>query len=512
MPSTRFAARSFENLESPYLDEVDVQRQADGALGRVAAETSHEAGAIPGVSEHEDERVVEPDEFELGGRSSQEEGETPRALGQKLRVRSLPLHTVEVGGTDTALTPDVMDPGIYDGPEKYRVAATLQQSVMAAMNTAPFRHIRVALVDLTRDVGKPAFAGFNHKQQVFAASVPKIAAMLGAFQLRHDLRAALKQKRSATRDELFAAARADWGGTGAHPYPKAPELEEVFADVKAGAPVAVEFGSTGETKEQLQAIIDEFDTTAAAEQRARKRLAEAKGEATREKEASQRLSQARQRFAAARRKLEALGFLERMRIMVGGIVPASNYATSTVVRRVGFVYIASALLQSGLHDPRRKGGLWLAADYGAAAWTNGLALGGGIAQSATAGSLAAFMTLLAQGRLVSREASSEMAALMKKEPNPTHPGIVSWFKDGLKELKDGGLVKRVLSKLGAHGGLDDCTLIERHVEVDGSRTTLRYVAVGLRARNKGELRSLILELDKCILANNGFTPAQGGHS
>jgi V8-like Glu-specific endopeptidase len=67
----------------------------------------------------------------------------------------------------------------------------------------------------------------------------------------------------------------------------------------------------------------------------------------------------------------------------------------------------------------------------------------------------------------------------------------------------------VLSKLGVLGGIDDCAYIER--KVDEGRTTLRYVAVGLRARTKEELKTLILAFDKCILANNGLTAAQGGH-
>ncbi len=395
-----------------------------------------------------------------------------------------------------------------------RIAATLQTCLMDVMKKSQFSHIKAALVDLTKDRAKPEFAGFNHKSQVFAASVPKIAAMLGAFQLRQDLRAALKSKggKAKTLDEFFALVKGDLANAHAAPYPTAPELKRVVADVTAGSPLAIDFRSTGETKDQLEAIIGEYNATISRVHQARKRLAEAKDDAAKEKTARAQLNAAMPKFAAAKAKVDALGYLERMRVAIGGLVPASNYATSTIVRDVGFVYVGSALVQSGLHDRERKGGLWLAADYGGATWTNGLALGGGIAQSATAGSLAAFMTLLAQGRLVSPASSTEMSALMKKEPNPTHPGIVSWFKQGLTELKDGGLIKRSFSKLGAHSGLDDCALIERHVDSGGTRTTLCYVAVGLRARTAGELKSLILELDKCILANNSLSAADGGHS
>lgn len=430
-------------------------------------------------------------------------------LSQKLKHLSLLPHFAEVNGKDVALTPAVMNPGIYDGSIKYKFDdKQLQPCLMSVMQQKKFRHIRVTLVDLTKGVMHPITALFNHKDQVFAASVPKIAAMLAAFQLRHDLRVVLNQKRAKTLGELFDRVRDDWAATQRDPggkatpftdgvsfrgklvlrrgtkvvldEPKAPQLEHLFAGISDKSPVTINFSSTGENKDQLQTIIDEFKKTLKKDRK------------------------------GAQRKIDALGFLERLRIMMGGLVPASNYATSTIVRDVGFLYIASTLLQSGLNDTNRNGGLWLGADYWGAKWRGPLA--GGQMQSATAGSLAAFMTLLAQNRLVSPQASAEMSELMKKEPNPTHPGIVSWFKEGLKQLPNEGSLRRVLSKLGVHGGIDDCTFIEREVDLgSGKKVLLRYVAVGLRANSSNELKNLIRDLDKCILVNNGLTPAQGGH-
>jgi len=115
--------------------------------------------------------------------------------------------------------------------------------------------------------------------------------------------------------------------------PKVPQLAHVFAGIPVKSPVTINFSSTGENKDQLKTIIDEFE---------KKLEKDRKG---------------------AQRKIDALGFLERLRIMMGGLVPASNYATSTIVRDVGFLYIASTLLQSGLNDTNRNGGLWLGADY-----------------------------------------------------------------------------------------------------------------------------------------------------
>lgn len=195
-----------------------------------------------------------------------------------------------------------------------------------------------------------------------------------------------------------------------------------------------------------------------------------------------------------------------------------NYVTSTVVRDLGFLYLASTLLQSGLYDTNRKGGLWLGADYWGSAWRG--ALGKGAAQSATAGSSAAFLTLMVQNRLVSPRASEEMRGLLQKVPNMASPGTGSWFWQSLIRLPNGGSLEVLLSKVGLSGGADECAFIKRAVvdkdgkpvvDKDGNPIVLRYVAVGLRAKKGNELESLILELDRCILANNGLTAAQGGH-
>lgn len=496
--------------------------------------TAHEAAeqtevVSPGCGCSHSDNYVEANE------AGSQEDETEEGLRKKLAFLSLLPHFSTVSGKDVPLTPAGMDPGIYDGPGHFKLASNLQECLKAAVDNSRFRHIHVALVDLTKDVSKPEFAGFNHKQQVFAASVPKIAAMLAAFQLRHDLRTALKVKGTKTLDALFPSVRDDWAATQNIPkspptsfadgitlqgkvvlwkgdkipladhLPKSPQLESIFPPK---SPAAVEFSTTGETYDQLEKLIGDFKSASGAVD-SLKHKADSKDDSIKA-EALKALGKARERLRKATHDLEALGFLERLRVAMGGRVPASNLAISTIVRDVGYPYIASTLLQAGLYDPNRDGGLWLGADYWGSAWHGALA--GGVEQSTTAGSAAAFMTLLAQGRLGDPASSAEMSALIQKEPNPTHPGIVSWFKEGLTQLPDEGSIVRVLSKLGAHSGLDDCAYIER--KVDGGKKLIRYVAVGLRAHGDKpkELKDLILELDKCILTNNGLTLTQGGHS
>lgn len=329
-------------------------------------------------------------------------GLSAEALSKKLSHFSFLPHFVEVNGKDLPLTPAAMEPGIYDGAENYKIALGLQNCLktVMAMENGKFRHIKVALVDLTKNVMRPEFAAsFDHKEPVFAASVPKIATMLAAYQLRHDLRVALKQKAVKTLDDLFGLVHNDWADTQRDPKtkptpftrgvsclgsppcrgklvlvqgqkinlnePKAPRLKDVFANT-----VPIDFKSTSENKAKLKSLINQFNQASEDLDEARKKLAEEKkkGNLMRVTETRRECTERLQEFEQEKAKLNALGFLERMRVMIGGLVPASNFATSTIIRDVGYLYMASTLLQSGLYDSNRNGGLWLSADYWGKCW------------------------------------------------------------------------------------------------------------------------------------------------
>jgi hypothetical protein len=443
---------------------------------------------------------------------------TAPELEKKLTRLSLLPHVIVRNGTDTALAPAEMDPGFYDGPEKYRITSGLQTRLNAVMKDHPkLAHIHVALVDLTRDLNKPEFAGYYHKRQLFVASVAKMAPMPAAYQLRKDVRVAFAKKRPSSLTELFDALRDDWAATQTidpkvkdvpftqsitlrskvvlvrgSPLPlklsKAPQLPNVFSMPSGGTASSINFRSTGESRTKLKEIKDAFKH-AFEPPRGDKRT---------------RLELAKDRSDSVA-AMNALGFLERLRLALGGSVPASNHAVASIVRDVGYAYIASTLLQSGLYDPARGGGLWLGSDYWSGTWMGAPA--GGVAQSATAGSLAAFMTLLVQDRLVDSQSSGEMRLLLGKTPVPTtHPTIISQFEEGLLQKVSASLIVRVLSKVGVFQGIDDCAFIERKLDATAGAKTLRYVAVGLRAhptpKGPAEMKELIQLLDECIVANN----------
>jgi hypothetical protein len=103
---------------------------------------------------------------------------------------------------------DRHDPGIVP-------SATLQSCVAAAVHRlgldARVRagDLGVALADLTRTPATPAFAGLNVTRMVYGASVPKIATLAAAFQLRHDVRAGRAAPDAAMAQAVFGHSRDD---------------------------------------------------------------------------------------------------------------------------------------------------------------------------------------------------------------------------------------------------------------------------------------------------------------
>ena len=226
------------------------------------------------------------------------------------------------GGTAVRMTPAEMDPGYYKPDGTYSLAGSLQPQLNALVGRAPFTGSRVALVDLTKDRDAPEFAGVRHMQQVFIASVIKIAALFAAFQLQQDIRA-LARRPTPTGGGVFDWVRDLWADTqfdhgGASvPFtkdialrgrlvlvngkkvplidPRAPRLDTVFA--AEAKPFA--FASTPKTRAELSTAITEFTRI-------------------------------------GKPAIDALAFMQRMMVVGGGLVPASNFAATTVVRDLGF--------------------------------------------------------------------------------------------------------------------------------------------------------------------------------
>ena len=192
-------ASAFENEEEEWIQGGDL----------FAPDAESDSIDFAEVAELDDELSTAID----NDHEPQWEYDTAARLNRKLKSLSLLPHVGVIFGNEAPLSPLAMNPGIYDDPVKYKVAGQLQKCLNTVMNKKEFRHIKVALVDLTKGVSQPEFAGFFHKQQVAVANIPKIAPMLAAFQLRRDLRVALRNKGLKSLNELFDKVRDDWGAT-----------------------------------------------------------------------------------------------------------------------------------------------------------------------------------------------------------------------------------------------------------------------------------------------------------
>jgi hypothetical protein len=110
-------------------------------------------------------------------------------------------------------------------------------------------------------------------------------------------------------------------------------------------------------------------------------------------------------------KPDELNFTPAIRTAFSHI--SHNDAASLVIKGVGFPYIASVAWQSGLRHPMR-GGLWLSRAYdGKDGWADDPPMKApAFIHNITALSVATFLTLLAQGRLVDDASSTEITSVL----------------------------------------------------------------------------------------------------
>jgi V8-like Glu-specific endopeptidase len=386
-----------------------------------------------------------------------------------------------------------LDPGVYDGPVKYRVADPLQKSLAEAVKKAGTGSAPVALVDLTKDPAAPEFAGWNHKAQVFPASMAKLIPMLAAFQLQSDLRAMQTDLGGAPASDVFAEARKRWVATQTPPAGAA--VASVSGDLGRqgelatwkGKPFALPANSTLPNLETI------FGTGAGFPFRSTPARLPGSPSCAAECDDYVNLEKVELYGNGGDRQH---GFLQRLKLMIGF---SNNSAATSCIGDIGFPYIASVLMQTGLWDPARGGGLWVGAGYGGLSWRASPL--GGAAVTASAGALAALLTLIARDLAVDSASSAAMRGLFNKD---AYPGAYtrSGFKTGLNaELaRRGQSPATVFSKLGLLGVEYDCAIIER----DEGGKHLKYVAVAMNIASTTAMHKLIVALDQCIRTNNGL--------
>jgi hypothetical protein len=295
-----------------------------------------------------------------------------------------------------------------------------------------FAKLGVALIDLSARARRPDGSGWttsdgwNMDDQRFVASLAKIAALFAAFRLRHNLRIAANETSAKDGNEAFKMVTEDWKGV-------------VQTAIPAGKPDFPQFDKIFTIRGATGAWDIDFTK-------------------------------------------EYRGHLE---LMIGH---SDNHSASVCIDRLGFQYINGALEAEGLYVAGR-GGIWLGGNYAGRAWmaepSKKLTH-----QGATASSVARFLTLLEDDRLVSPKDSKEMRAIMRLAG--------TWLEEGLSRAKPPRPIVDIYAKIGLFGTSHDCAVIQR----SANGKAIRYAAVVLGAPDPQVIRDLVVKLDDYIIGNN----------
>jgi hypothetical protein len=428
---------------------------------------------------------VEPSAFETIAPAN-------RAAQQQVKFWSLLPHTIDVGAGPVPLAPSRLALSFHSHDGRLLYNAGFQTKLdLVVLGDRAFVPLAIAVADLTADPLRPQVGIHNASTLVFGMSIPKIAAMLAAFQVRKDLRVLADLPAITTAAALFKEARRRWIATQT---PAAGAKEEAFAGLmrrdrlltRASRPIPI----------VPQEVVQKREATVTAGRVVTTRWTEASRVNRVDRWKIPDLEKMFRVDASAHPvKVDFTpSFAANLGKMIGG---SDNGAAHACIAQVGYLTIASVLLQSGLADARRGGGVWIRSNYFVCLETKALTLpggrptrecvrrrvathsyapfGGGAWNGATAGSLIAFFTLLANDRLVDAASSAEMRALLDKS---TAPGNET--RSPLTETLPGG--GKVFSKLGLVGHFSDAILFERDmVGHGGAPVKLRYAAAALSA-------------------------------
>jgi hypothetical protein len=317
----------------------------------------------------------------------------------------------------------------------------------------PSMGISVVDVSLSSRTGStPGFLAYGGAQDDvdhYAGSLPKIAAMYAAYRLRERLTKAAAGLTDKTADEVIAKVEAAWKPIVSTAFPGKPadfpKLKRIFSITGGPGAWTFEFKNDNMSWEALNA-------------------------------------------RHGGRIPSTRGFYDRMKLAIGW---SDNGATGTCVEDIGRQYLNGALANDGFYDRGSQHGLWLSGNYDgveSGAWEK--KPDSVSAQTATAASVAWFLTLMETDRLVDADSSKDMRENIMGEP---------WFIDTLNRNK-----RPVAPAPASYGkvGIDGGRSTDRHDCAVLTRTepgwTFRYVVVALNAKDNATLNDLIIKLDDFV--------------
>jgi hypothetical protein len=426
------------------------------------------------------------------------------AVGDKFLT--FPFHVTERQNGNVQMNANTMNPGFFTPTGVTRNAALQNMVGRRVLTQDVLRKLRFAVVDLTgpEKLANPQFAGNRETEQGGCGSMAKLACMFAAFQLQFDLQSMAQRLNITSQKKLFDGARGVWDflqirtKTAPVPiFPANPKIERgsdlIFIDGRR-VPIPRPFSSP-----DLEQMF-KFDGKTLAF------VGDDKVNLQGGPDLSPGVDDYARDFPEGNLPaVRKLSFAERMFLMIDD---SDNPAAKTCIENVSFGYIASSLWQSDIYRPERGGGLWEASDHldkQHGHWIMPPVPRGDPKSdfvSGTPASIASLFTLMAQDRLVSKQASLQMRGLTSRRKTSVPGGSFnrSFFKEGLRAV--GIRPKEFHAKIGIGNFRNDVALIVRDV----GEKEIRYVAVGCDDPHADgdDLDKLIVGLDKCIRENNGL--------
>ena len=303
------------------------------------------------------------------------------------------------------------------------------------------------------DADPIAYAGLDFKRPRLGASVPKVAGMVAAYALRDAVQNAAAQSSAKSADELFKQLEVSWGPTVMNKFSDRPadfpNLATIFsATRKPKGGFSVDFKSTGEELTALEIIhhaLEHADEDPKVDAAGKK---------------------------LANKQFAALGFLERMKLMIRW---SDNRSAGACIHALGFQYTNGTMMDLGLFIPKGKTGefehgIWIDHNYDGTTWWGKSRKSLYFGVDVVAFPLMKFLVALATDALISPEASQQMKVLMDRLIRDGHS---SYFEKSLWPRN----WNHLYSKVGRAGHtMNDCALVERVVAGFG-QTYVWYVAV-----------------------------------
>lgn len=335
-----------------------------------------------------------------------------------------------------------------------RLAALASQIPGLPPSMAPFSF---AVVDLTEDslggfgLERPAYAGHNDTRSMGSASLAKLLALYGAYQLRSDLRSLAAGSPASSLAELAALLREHHRHLGASDgvYPLVEDLFTLSGgrvDFTTGVdfttatlPTRASEHIQSGTDFVLDLTLTKIDIDDHHNKDPTSRPATIRGKLGDQAPAAVKL-------AALRAQLAQVGFREQLRLMVGW---SNNASASIVIQALGFRYLWTLGTRSGLyrsegwerssepHAGTREhapGGLFLGRDYAGNMWKDRSRGTAASPQAASAQAIATLLSALAQERLVEPEAHLEMREMLRMTNQNFTTGVGSTVIDPYNHL------------------------------------------------------------------------------